>query len=98
MHLHRRAQRTLALTCAAAAIAAAPATAGAMPLDPEGLHAEYSLETVSAPSSPAVTPTTGAADDDTTLALAISGIAMIVALGSAGYAGRIAHRFGHPGP
>jgi hypothetical protein len=86
MYPHRRARRALALMCTVAAVAGIPAGAAAMPA-PEAPEAR----TVAAP---AVEAETGG--DGQTLALVVSGAALLVALGGAGYAGRIGQRVGQP--
>jgi len=93
MHMHRRVQRALALTCTATALAAAPATAVAMPAldEPPAPAADHQPD--AAPTIVRVIETGGG---DQTLALVISGAALLVALGGAGYAGRRVHRFGQP--
>jgi len=93
MHQHRRIRRGLALTCAAAAIS--PATAVAMPIDPHGTGSPPAIE--SQASTPSGVPEVDTGGGDQTLALVISGAALLVALGAAGYSGRAGHRIGQPG-
>jgi hypothetical protein len=90
MSTHRRIQRALALTCTATALAAMPATAAAMPAqDPAGVK--------NSPAAPIVVREgTQTGGGDQTLALVVSGTALLVALGGAGYAGRRVHQLGQP--
>jgi hypothetical protein len=81
MYTYRRVQRALALTCTAVALGAVPATAAAMPAaDPAGAK--------SSSTAPIVVREVQTGGGGQTLALVVSGTALLVALGGAGYAGR----------
>ena len=90
---HRRIARPLALACATAAVAAAPSTALARPaIDPSV-----------APSTTAAEPETVVREiqtgGDQTVALILSGGALLVAFAGAGYSGsarRRVDRIAHP--
>jgi hypothetical protein len=94
MHPHRRIRRALALSCTTAALAAVPATAVAMPIDPTGAGDAPAVE--SQPSTPTVVREVQTGGGDQTLALVISGAALLVALGGAGFAARAGHGIGQP--
>lgn len=92
MPAHRRITRSLALACATAAVAAAPSTALARPaFDPPG-HPGSSGTTAVEPQTVVREIQTGG---DQTLALILSGSALVVAFAGAGYAGRTRRRV-HP--
>jgi hypothetical protein len=89
MFVHRRCARPLAVAFATAAVAVAPSAASArpMPLDPPA-----SSDPVVVEPAPVVREVhTGG---DTTLAIILSGAALLVAAGGAGVAGRSQRRLG----
>ncbi len=89
MLVHRRCARSLTLACATAALALAPATALAMPAsDPPPSTPDNRI--IVGPA-PAPIRTSG----HTTLALIISGSALLIAAGGAGLAGRDHQRIRH---
>ena len=87
----RRMSRALAIACATPAFAVAQA-ALAMPTDPAGVAVHPVTKTPTTPTAPEAP----ARDEDQTLALVLSGTALLVALGTAGYAGRKGHRTAQP--
>ena len=101
MLVHRRITRSLALACATAAVAAAPSTALARPLfDPPRPPAQ-------APGHPGSNGSRGAVAEpqtvvrevqgggDQTIALVLSGAALLVAAAGAGLAGQSRRRVDH---
>ena len=97
---HRRLARPLTLACATAALAVAPGSALAMPARDE-------VQPVRAPGHPSSTTRIAAAepsaapivrevrtDGDNTLALVISGSALLIAAGAAAISGRDHRRLG----
>jgi hypothetical protein len=94
MYHHLRILRAVTLACIAAALAAAPATA--MPIDPKGAGSAPTVESQGTAAPVVHQFETGGGDQ--TLALVISGAALLVALGAAGYSGRMGHRIGQPSP
>lgn len=88
MQAHERVRRALAATCATLAIAAVPSTASAMPASeqPRAGSVGTALELEQ------VRPGGG----DQILTLVLSGAALLVALGSAGYVGRVGRRAAEP--
>lgn len=95
MFSYRRVQRGFALACTTAALAAAPAAAVAMPVDPVAAGPDGAVVESRRPSSTVVREVEPGGGDQT-LALVISGAALLVALGGAGYASRTGHRIGQP--
>jgi hypothetical protein len=88
MLVHRRITRSLALACATAAVAIAPSTALARPaFDPPG-HPGSSGAAVPE-SQPVVREIQSGGDQ--TLALILSGSALVVAFAGAGYTRRAVH-------
>ena len=85
----RRHTRPLAVACATAALAIAPSAASArpMPLDPPAAPDTTVVE-------PAPVVREVESGGDTTLALILSGAALVVAAGGAGIAGRSQRRLG----
>jgi hypothetical protein len=83
MLVHRRYARSLTLVCTTAALAVAPGAALAQPaIDPAPSKPDNRV--IIADPAPAPIRTGG----DTTLALIISGSALLIAAGGAGLAGR----------
>jgi hypothetical protein len=91
MHTHRRASRMLALAGTTTVMAVAPAAALARPATDSGQAPASAGQT-----APTVVREIQTGGGDQTLALVISGTALLVALGGAGYAGRTGHRVGQP--
>ena len=83
MFVHRR----ITLACAVAALAVAPGSAVAMPADNGPAPSE-------APQRPIVREVQAPAESDTTLALVLSGSALLIAAGAAGLSGRDHRRLG----
>jgi hypothetical protein len=83
MFVHRR----ITLACAVAALAVAPGTAAAMPAD-------NGPATAKTTSEPIVREVQAPAGDDTTLALVLSGSALLVAAGTAALSGHDHRRLG----
>jgi hypothetical protein len=83
MFVHRR----ITLACAVAALAVAPGTAAAMPADNGPAPARTT-------SAPVVREVPIPAGDDTTLALVLSGSALLVATGAAALSGHDHRRIG----
>jgi hypothetical protein len=82
-------RRTLALTVTM--LFAPPAAAVAMPIDPLAVPTPESRPVVE--RAPAAVVRDGG---DVTLAVLLSGAALVVAVGGAGYAGRVGHRVSRP--
>jgi hypothetical protein len=82
--------RTLALAGTVTALAVAPAGAVAAPL-----HEPASERQAPVVAEPVSSDVTGG-DADQTLALVVSGAALLVAIGGAGYAGLSGRRVGQP--
>jgi hypothetical protein len=82
--MYPRIQRALALACTTAALAAAPATAVAMP----------ATDPVSVPEAPA--PAIEPRGGDQTLTFVLAGVGALVAVAGAGYVGRTGNRVGQP--
>ena len=83
MFVHRR----ITLACAVAALAVAPGSAVAMPADNGPAPSEASQR-------PIVREVQVPAESDTTLALVLSGSALLIAAGAAGLSGRDHRRLG----
>ena len=83
MFVHRR----ITLACAVAALAVAPGSAVAMPADNGPDPSEASQR-------PIVREVQAPAESDTTLALVLSGSALLIAAGAAGLSGRDHRRLG----
>ena len=96
MQVHERVRRALAATCATLAIAAVPSTASAMPASeqPRAVSGGTALEFEQV--RPGGEPATSTGGGDQILTLVLSGAALLVALGSAGYASRVGQRVAKP--
>ena len=90
---HRRFTRPLALACATAAVAAAPSTALARPAgDPPGHPGSNGSRGALTAAEPQTIVREVQTGGDQTLALILSGSALLVAVAGAGYSGRSRRR------
>ncbi len=92
MRKHRRLARLLALACFTAAVSTAPSTALARPAGTPPGHPGSNGSRGATAAEPQTVVRTIQAGGDQTLALILSGSALIVAIAGAGYSGRSRHR------
>jgi hypothetical protein len=95
MLVHRRITRSLALACATAAMAAAPTPALARPAGTPPGHPGGQGSRGAVAAEPQTVVREVQTGGDQTLALALSGSALLVAIAGAGYAGQARRRHGH---
>ena len=88
MLVHRRCARPLALVCTTAAVALAPAAAQARPAPPDP-----PVEQTAPQAEPSIVREIRT-EGDTTLALILSGSALLIAAGAAGISGHDHRRIG----
>jgi hypothetical protein len=94
MLVHRRCARSLALACTTAAVALAPAAAQARPLSDPPIDNGPPIEIAAAEASAQPIVREIRTEGDTTLALVLSGTALLIAAGAAAISGHDHRRIG----